>query len=85
MTRWSEAARHFEDALEMNARMGARPWLADTQNDYARMLLARGAPGDRQKAQLLLSQAVPTYRRLGMPVPAASESALTLDVGPLAT
>jgi hypothetical protein len=24
--------------------MGARPWLAHTQHDYARMLLARGRP-----------------------------------------
>ncbi len=29
-SRWEDAARHFEDALEMNARMGARPWLAHT-------------------------------------------------------
>jgi eukaryotic-like serine/threonine-protein kinase len=84
-TRWSAAARHFEDALEMNAMMGARPWLAHTQNDYACMLLARGASGDRQKAQQLLSEAVPTYRKLGMPVPAASESAVALEVGRLAT
>jgi DNA-binding SARP family transcriptional activator len=84
VARWGGAARHFEDALEMNARMGARPWLARTQNDYARTLLARAAPGDRQKAQPLLSHALSTYRELGMQVPAASTSALTLDVGPLA-
>ena len=33
----------------MNARMGARPWLARTQDDFARMLLARGGPGDRAR------------------------------------
>ena len=27
MERWEEAERHFPDALAMNARMGARPWL----------------------------------------------------------
>jgi eukaryotic-like serine/threonine-protein kinase len=85
ITRWNEAARHFEDALEMNAMMGARPWLAHTQNDYACMLLARGASGDRQKAQLLLSEAVAAYRKLGMPVRAASESAVALEVGRHAT
>lgn len=64
--RWSEASEHFEDALAMNATMGARPWLAHTQNDYARMLLARAAPGDEEKARLLLAQALETYRELGM-------------------
>ena len=48
--RWDEAAAHFEAALAMNARTGARPWLAQTQREYGRMLLARGASGDRKKA-----------------------------------
>src|SRR3712207_7920789 len=39
--RWDDAELHFEDALTMNTRMGARPWLAHTANDYARMLRAR--------------------------------------------
>lgn len=39
-----DAARHFEDALAMNERMGARPWLAFTQCDYAGLLLA-SSPG----------------------------------------
>src|SRR5215211_903349 len=64
--RWDQATRHFEDALAMNARMGARPWLAHTQHDYARMLLNRGAPGDREKAGELLELALETYRHLGM-------------------
>jgi len=50
----------------MNERMGARPWLAQTQEDYAGMLLARGDPGDRDRAQELLDQALATYRELGM-------------------
>ena len=52
MERWEDAAQHFEDALAMNARMGARPWLAHTQHQYAVMLLARNQPGDRAKAML---------------------------------
>jgi hypothetical protein len=32
MSHWEDAQRHFEDALAMNARMGARPWLAHTQD-----------------------------------------------------
>jgi DNA-binding SARP family transcriptional activator len=66
MERWSDAAQHFEDALEMNERTGARPWLARTQNDYAQMLRARDGPGDRERAAELVRSAVATYRELGM-------------------
>jgi hypothetical protein len=50
----------------MNARMGARPWLAHTANDYARMLHARNNRSDRERAQALLEDALATYRELGM-------------------
>ena len=66
MERWEEAAQHFEDALAMNARMGARPWLAHTQHQYAVMLLARNQPGDRDKAMALFEEALTTARELGM-------------------
>ena len=69
---WDHAERHFEDALEMNERIGARPWLAHTQRDYAGMLLARDAPRDTEKAQQLVSRALTTYRDLGMESYAAS-------------
>lgn len=66
MTRWEDAERHFEGAMAMNARMGARPWLAHTQDDYAAMLLARGRTGDREKAATLMNDALATARELGM-------------------
>jgi class 3 adenylate cyclase/tetratricopeptide (TPR) repeat protein len=56
--RWDEAERHFADALAMNSRMGARPWVARTQFNYAQMLLAREEPGDREKARGLLQEAL---------------------------
>jgi len=34
---------------------------------YAWMLLNRNAPGDRQTAQRLLTEAIEMYRRIGMP------------------
>jgi DNA-binding CsgD family transcriptional regulator len=64
--RWQEAARHFEDALAMNTRLRARPFTAYTQHEYAVMLLARGAPGDRQHADGLLAEALTTAETLGM-------------------
>lgn len=66
MSQWGEAKRHFENALEMNRRMGARPFLARTQQDYARMLLERGGPKDSEKARRLLGEAAETYRELGI-------------------
>jgi DNA-binding NarL/FixJ family response regulator len=66
MEHWEAAAQHFEDALVLNARMGALPWLAHTQHQYARMLLARNQPGDHDKAMTLLEAALATAHELGM-------------------
>jgi tetratricopeptide (TPR) repeat protein len=51
---WQSAEAHFEAAIALDARMGARAWLARTKRGYARMLMARAAPGDRERAQMLL-------------------------------
>ena len=64
--RWEEAGPHFEQAVAMNERMGARPWLAHTYSDYARLLLARDEPGDRGHALELTGRALEGYRELGM-------------------
>ena len=74
---WSEAELHFEDALVAEARMGARPWLAHTERDYARMLHARDGRGDRDRTQVLLDDARKTYHELGMDSYAASSAAIT--------
>jgi tetratricopeptide (TPR) repeat protein len=66
MSRREEAVQHFKEALEMNAKMGARPWLAHTQYDYGRMLLARDHPGDRGRAHELVAAAKALSDELGM-------------------
>jgi DNA-binding SARP family transcriptional activator/tetratricopeptide (TPR) repeat protein len=66
LSRFDEADQHFQAATAMNTRMGARPWLARTREDHARMLLARGRPGDQEHAQDLLRAARSSYRDLGM-------------------
>jgi len=66
VSRWDEAARHFEDCLASCRRMGARPTEADAQYDYAAMLLVFGRPEDRTKAGALLEQALATATKLGM-------------------
>jgi hypothetical protein len=60
--REEEASAHYEDALAMNERMGALPWLARTRHDYGRMLLSH----DADRGQALLRGAVDLYRTLGM-------------------
>jgi DNA-binding SARP family transcriptional activator/tetratricopeptide (TPR) repeat protein len=74
--RFEHAARHFEEALWMNERMEARPWLAHTQEEYARMLLRRNAPGDRERADQLVARAQATFLELGMQDDAAKAAAL---------
>ena len=76
LARFDDAARHFEEALRMNERMGARPSLAHTQQDHARMLLLRNGQGDRKRAEKLLSRAQATYQELGMQSDAAKAAAL---------
>jgi DNA-binding SARP family transcriptional activator len=63
---WGDAEMHFEAALEANERIGARPWLARTEADYARMLAARGRRGDRARGRELAASALQGYRSLGM-------------------
>ena len=65
------AVGHHEDALETNARAQAPPWVARSLLDLARALLARGGPGDRQRAGDLLGRAEPLARGLGMRAVAA--------------
>jgi tetratricopeptide (TPR) repeat protein len=79
--RWTDAERHFEDALAGNERIGARPWLARTQGDFARMLSARGEPGDRERALELSRRALEGYQGLGMDTFAAEAANLERSLG----
>ena len=51
--------------MELNARMGARTWLAHTAYEYARMLLARGQTNGG-RAGVLLGQAGTLAEDIGM-------------------
>ncbi len=64
--RYDDAVEYFERALELGERIGARPWLALAQDDYAHLLLRRAHPGDAERAQGLLDRARATYAELGM-------------------
>jgi tetratricopeptide (TPR) repeat protein len=75
-SKWAEAAGHFEAAVAAHQRLGARPWLACTRYEYARMLLARGQPADRHRALGLLDRALASAGSLGMAAVAEQAKAL---------
>jgi class 3 adenylate cyclase len=64
--RHQAACGHFERTLASLEGLGAWPWLAQTQCDFARMLLARGGDGDSARAVALLNAALDRAQSLGM-------------------
>jgi DNA-binding winged helix-turn-helix (wHTH) protein/tetratricopeptide (TPR) repeat protein len=66
LDRPDEAVAHFESALELNARMGARAHLARTRAEYAAFLLGRGRAGDPARAHELRDAAQRTASELGL-------------------
>jgi tetratricopeptide (TPR) repeat protein len=66
MGRWEDAARHFEEAIAMNASIGARPWLAYCQYEQAVLLARRGDAASIEQARALAARALESARALGM-------------------
>jgi DNA-binding SARP family transcriptional activator/tetratricopeptide (TPR) repeat protein len=64
--RFADAETHFGRSLRLSALMGARPSLAHSEFDFARMLAARAEADDLQRARELAGRAVAGYRELGM-------------------
>jgi DNA-binding CsgD family transcriptional regulator len=58
------ARHHFEHALVLNRRMGARTWLAHTAYQYGRLLRSYG---EREYADVLLAEAGALAEHIGMP------------------
>lgn len=65
--RHTEATQHFDTALAMNRRMGARPMVAVTLHDYAAALLRAANPGAATRAHELAREAHAIAADLGMP------------------
>jgi DNA-binding CsgD family transcriptional regulator/tetratricopeptide (TPR) repeat protein len=74
--RVDEAIRRYTDAIEMNARIGARPFLALSRFGLAKALVAKGGPGDLRTARTLAAEAAAEFRRLGLPGPLTAADAL---------
>lgn len=66
LSRVDDAEAHFRAAIAMNERMGARPVLACSQHEYARLLQHRNAHGDRVQARELIERARAISKACGM-------------------
>jgi class 3 adenylate cyclase len=66
MRRWGEAEQYCDQAVAMNVRIGARPYLVRTRRAYASMLLDRNASGDSKRAAELIAEARAEANQLGM-------------------
>ena len=80
--RWEAAERHFREAVDVATVAGARPELARTYLDWARMLHARRGDGARAEAGDLVGAAASIFAELGMApfVSRACEVAAALGV-----
>jgi len=85
--RVEEAVRRYTDAIEMNARIGARPFLALSRLVLARALVARAlaagagaGSGGVARARALVTEAAAEFRRLDLPGPLATADALIAEI-----
>jgi DNA-binding CsgD family transcriptional regulator len=74
--RAAEAIGRYTEAIDVNARIGARPFLALSRLGLARAMMAQGDPGDQRAARALVTAAAAEFRRLDLPGPLASAGAL---------
>jgi hypothetical protein len=64
---WKAAEDHFQLAMTQAESFPDRLEQADIRRFHAMMLIDRAAPGDREKARTLISEALETYTHIGMP------------------
>jgi tetratricopeptide (TPR) repeat protein len=64
---WEKAEEHYQTALRQAHEIPHVIQQPEARRWYARMLIDRNAPGDREKARELLTEAVAMYRHIGMP------------------
>lgn len=67
--RYDDAVVHYERAIEGNAHAVAPLFVAYTELDYGRCLLARGAEGDEERGAALVERAETALRAMGAVVP----------------
>ena len=63
---WEQAEEHFQMAMQQSESFPYRLEQSEIRRFQAMMLMDRAAPGDREKAQILLREALETYTHIGM-------------------
>src|ERR1700737_2982241 len=64
---WEAAEEHFQVAMQQAESFPNRLEQTEIRRFHAMMLVDRAAPGDREKAQTLLREALESYAQIGMP------------------
>jgi hypothetical protein len=64
---WEAAEDYFQIALQQAKSFPNVLEQAEIRRFHAMMLLDRAAPGDRERAQMLLREALESYTQIGMP------------------
>jgi tetratricopeptide (TPR) repeat protein len=82
---WEKAEEHYQTALRQAHELPNLIEQPEVRRWYARMLIDRNAPGDRDKAFRLLTEAIAMYRRIGMPKHVEMAEALLEEVRGTAT
>jgi predicted ATPase len=65
--KWEAAEEHFQIAMQQAESFPNVLEQAEIRRFHAMMLIDRAAPGDREKAQTLLREALESYTQIGMP------------------
>jgi hypothetical protein len=64
---WGASEVHFQIAMQQSESFPNRLEQTEIRRFHAMMLFNRAAPGDREKAQTLLGEALENYTEIGMP------------------
>jgi tetratricopeptide (TPR) repeat protein len=64
---WQKAEQHYQTALRQVHEIPHRLEQPEVRRWFARMLIERDLPGDRENARKLLEEAIEAYQMIGMP------------------
>jgi tetratricopeptide (TPR) repeat protein len=64
---WDAAEEHYQIAMQQAESFPNRLEQTEIRRFHAMMLIDRAAPGDRERAQALLREALDSYTQIGMP------------------
>ena len=78
--RVDEAIRRYTNAIDMNTRIGARPFVALSRLGLAKTLVGKENPGDLPAARTMVTDAAAEFRRLDLPGPLAAADALLAEI-----